>query len=91
MSKKKSDAEKFSFESAMERLEELVGSLESGDLTLEESLASFEEGIKLVRGCRDYLEGAKQRVEILLSEEGGPEGAPEIEPYEEDLDDEEED
>ncbi|MFO8059021.1 MAG: exodeoxyribonuclease VII small subunit [bacterium] len=87
MTKKKSDKQEFSFEPAMERLEELVGSLESGELSLEESLAAFEEGINLVRQCRDYLEGAKQRVEVLLSREGA-EGSPEIEPYEEDVEEE---
>ncbi len=88
MSKKKSEKKEFSFEPAMERLEELVGSLESGELSLEEGLAAFEEGIGLVRQCRDYLEGAKQRVEVLLDKEGS-DGSPEIESYEEDLEEDE--
>lgn len=75
------------FEAGLSRLEKIVAELESGKLTLEESLAEFEEGVKLARGCRDYLEAAKQRVEVLLGED--KEGKPLIEPFEEDVDDDE--
>ena len=78
----------FKFEESMERLEKIVKDLESGDLVLEESLVEFEEGVSLVKDCRDYLEGAKQKVEVLLGND--KDGQPIIEPYEEDVDDEEE-
>ncbi len=49
------------FEQAMARLEEITGNMESGKLTLDESIAAFEEGSKLVKYCREKLEayGAK--------------------------------
>ncbi len=59
------------FETALERLEEIVKELESGDLPLEQSLKLFEEGIKLSRICNKRLEDAERRVEILLKDKGG--------------------
>ena len=61
------------FEEALRELEELVESLEQGDLTLEESLARFERGVKLARECRDSLAAAEQRVQVLLADESGDE------------------
>jgi len=60
------------FEEAFERLEEIVKNLEKGDLTLEESLQVFEEGIRLYRFCSGKLDEAERKVEILLEDEGGP-------------------
>jgi exodeoxyribonuclease VII small subunit len=59
------------FEDAMERLEQIVEKLEGGDLTLEESLKIFEEGMKLVRFCSKKLEEAEQKVNLLVKESGG--------------------
>ena len=59
-----------SIEEALLRLQELVGQLESGELSLEDSLAAFEEGIQLSRICGQHLSEAEQRVEVLLEEEG---------------------
>jgi len=59
------------FEKSLEQLESLVERLESGDLSLEESLQTFEKGIKLTRSCQTALEEAEQRVEILLKNESG--------------------
>jgi exodeoxyribonuclease VII small subunit len=47
-------------------LEALVESLESGDLSLEESLKSFEQGIKVARECQTALKQAEQKVEVLM-------------------------
>jgi len=56
----------------MNELESLVEAMESGDLTLEESLQHFERGIKQVRGCQKALDEAEQKVKILLKDsEGG--------------------
>ena len=52
---------KQTFESAMERLEDIVAGLEGGNLSLEESLAAFEEAVGLVRFCNETLEKAKQK------------------------------
>jgi exodeoxyribonuclease VII small subunit len=54
------------FEKALEKLEEIVEGLESGDLPLEEALKKYEEGIKLARLCNKKLETAQKKVEILL-------------------------
>jgi len=78
----------FSFEASMERLEKIVAELESGDLTLEQSMNAFEEGVGLVKKCREFLEASRQRVEVLLGEEAGK---PVIEVYEEDVKEEQED
>ena len=57
------------FEEALERLEDIVRKMETGDMTLEESLKAFEEGIKLARLCSRRLDEAERRVEILLKQE----------------------
>jgi len=59
------------FEAAMERLECIVQSLESGDLPLDESLKVFEEGMQLVRFCTKKLDEAERKVSILLKESSG--------------------
>jgi exodeoxyribonuclease VII small subunit len=59
------------FEEALERLEAIVQKLESGDLSLEESLKSFEEGTKLAHFCNKKLEEAEQKVSILMKESNG--------------------
>ncbi|MDO8526382.1 MAG: exodeoxyribonuclease VII small subunit [Deltaproteobacteria bacterium] len=59
------------FETAVEKLEGIVRKLESGDLTLEESLKSFEEGIGLARVCEKLLQEAKGKVEQLIKKDAG--------------------
>ncbi|MEZ7860354.1 MAG: exodeoxyribonuclease VII small subunit [Porticoccaceae bacterium] len=54
------------FEQQLESLEALVESLESGDLSLEDSLTSFEQGIKVARDCQQALKQAEQKVEVLM-------------------------
>lgn len=63
-----------SFESALERLNDIVEHLESGELPLEESLRLFEEGVKLSRLAQARLDSAEKRVEELLGldENGNP-------------------
>ncbi|HFE48059.1 MAG TPA: exodeoxyribonuclease VII small subunit [Chromatiaceae bacterium] len=65
-----------SFEEAIAELETLVEQLESGELTLDESLQTFEKGIALTRVTQQALETAEQKVRILsepLSEDSEPE------------------
>jgi exodeoxyribonuclease VII small subunit len=57
------------FEEALGRLEDIVKKMEAGDMTLEESLKAFEEGIKLARLCSRRLDEAERRVEVLLKQE----------------------
>lgn len=67
--KKKADGE-LDLESALEKLELLVESLERGDLSLEESLKAFENGIKLTRQCQETLASAEQKVQLLIEQNG---------------------
>lgn len=59
-----------SFEAALERLESLVAGLEDGELSLEEALAGFEEGVRLSRRLAEQLGDAERRIE-RLTQEGG--------------------
>jgi len=59
------------FETAMTELEELVAQIETGNLSLEESLKQFEQGIKLSRTCQKALTEAEQRVKILTDSLNG--------------------
>ena len=58
------------FEKALEQLEGIVEDLESGDLSLENSLKSFEKGIKLARQCQEQLSKAELQVQKLIEENG---------------------
>ena len=55
------------FEKKLERLEKIVNQMESGDLNLEESLKSFEEGVRISRECHKELDEAEQKVQLLLN------------------------
>ena len=60
----------FAFEQSLAELETLVRKMESGDMSLEASLAAFEQGIKLTRDCQTALSDAEQKVQQLLCENG---------------------
>ncbi|MEE4249054.1 MAG: exodeoxyribonuclease VII small subunit [Alcanivoracaceae bacterium] len=57
-------------EQSLNTLEALVERMESGELSLEESLKAFEEGVKLTRECQQALRSAEQKVRILLAADG---------------------
>ena len=61
------------FEEALEKLERIVREMETGELPLDQSLKSFEEGIKLIRFCSTRLEETQRRVEQLMAREDGVE------------------
>jgi len=54
------------FEKSLDELEQLVARMEHGDLSLDESLNSFERGVSLYRNCQSALEQAELRVRLLL-------------------------
>ena len=60
----------YPFEQSLGKLEQLVERMEEGDLSLEESLKTFEEGIKLTRQCQQALVKAEQKVKLLIEENG---------------------
>jgi exodeoxyribonuclease VII small subunit len=64
------------FDQILVRLREVVQRLESGELSLEQSLAVYEEGVALARKGQQLLASAEKRVEILLSVSGGVEVVP---------------
>ncbi len=59
------------FDQLLARLREVVARLESGELSLEQSLVVYEEGVQLARRGQQLLAGAEKRVEILVSAAGG--------------------
>jgi len=63
-------------EESLDNLEALVERMESGEMTLEESLRAFEEGVKLTRQCQQALSRAEQKVQILLEQAPDAEPAP---------------
>lgn len=65
-----SEPEVLGFEEALKRLTAIVERLESGDLSLEQSLALFEEGTRLSRSSQAQLDAAEKRVEQLLAVDG---------------------
>lgn len=68
------------FEKSLTRLEEVVKRLESTDLSLDEAMKLFEEGVKLSRDCQKQLEEAEGKVEILLRKADGKIAAQPFEP-----------
>ena len=67
MPKKKTTA---LFEDSLAELEQLVSQLEQGDISLEESLKSFERGVTLTRICQKSLQEAEQKVQVLIEKNG---------------------
>ncbi len=67
---------KFDFNKGLSQLEEIIGKMESGDLSLEESLKYFEKGIKLHRQCHSALSSAEQRISVLSEEDNYTEDNP---------------
>ena len=61
----KKPAPEANFERAMKRLEEIVEQMESGELSLEDLIVRYEEGMKLVKVCQERLASAEQRIEII--------------------------
>lgn len=59
------------FEEAMCALDEAVSKLESGSLTLDESLATFEEAVKLIKVCNEKINSAEQKVKMLIQNADG--------------------
>lgn len=66
----------FDFERSLTELERIVQRLEGSDLSLEESLKAFEQGVALTRSCQQALANAEQRVQLLVEENGGSQARP---------------
>lgn len=59
------------FEKALQRLETIVTELEQGELSLDDSLRIFEEGVKLSKTCLKMLDEAERKIEILVKDKDG--------------------
>jgi exodeoxyribonuclease VII small subunit len=68
------------FEASLNELEKIVHQLEEGDLSLEESLKLFEQGVKLSRECQQRLAQAERRIEVLLKDADGNPALESLEP-----------
>lgn len=77
----KTDSEAPDFETALSKLESIVTKMEAGELTLEQALKHFEQGIALARECQQALGKAEQRIQALIAENNQP-----LEPSNEGLD-----
>lgn len=64
------------FEESIQKLEKIVRQLENGELSLEDSLKAFEEGIKLTRNCEKVLKQAKGKVEKLVQSDSAQQPTP---------------
>jgi len=84
----KKDQQTRKFEAALEELEQVVEQLESGDLSLEDSLAAFEKGVGLVKLCNEKLTEVEKKVELLVKDK---EGKLQLKPFAPGAEDEEED
>lgn len=63
-------SEKINFEEAMKQLENIANELEKGDLTLDESVSKFEDGMKLSKKCNDFLDSAEKKITMLINDNG---------------------
>ncbi|NLF30886.1 MAG: exodeoxyribonuclease VII small subunit [Planctomycetes bacterium] len=61
--------QKVTFEQALESLEQIVASIESGEIGLEESIVKYAEGIKLIKHCRGVLDAAEKKIQLLTAED----------------------
>lgn len=71
-------SKKITFEAAMERLEQIVRTMERGDAQLDESLKLFQEGTELVRNCSKMLEEAELQIKKVMT---APDGTPVLEDF----------
>ena len=68
------------FERAMDRLEKIVDQMESGELSLEDLIVRYEEGMNLVKVCQERLASAEQKIEIIARNNAGKPEVKEFEP-----------
>ena len=64
----KADEKKKSYEEALGELERIVEEVEQGKIGLEESIAKYEEGMKLIKHCRGMLDAAEKKIEVISKE-----------------------
>jgi exodeoxyribonuclease VII small subunit len=75
------ETQKPAFEAALEQLQATVKKLEGGELSLEQALGCFEDGVRLSKVCQEHLSAAEQRVEVLMKGTGTAGVPPETRPF----------
>ena len=68
---KKQEKTSVDFESALEKLEKIVEAMESEELSLDDSLKKYQEGIELIRLCSEKLQAAEKKIEVVVKEQEG--------------------
>lgn len=68
---KQASKQKLSFEQALATLEEIVSAIEDGDVSLEQSIEKYAEGVTLIKQCRTILDAAEKKIQILSKDMGG--------------------
>lgn len=76
------NSKNLTFESSMQRLEQIVRAMEKGDVELEESLQLFQEGTELIKNCGKLLENAQLQIKKIVA---GPDGTPQEEAFVDEL------
>ena len=71
MAKQPSKQHKLTFEQALTKLEGIVSAIEDGDVSLEQSIEEYAEGIKLIKQCRTILDDAEKKIQVLSKGIGG--------------------
>jgi exodeoxyribonuclease VII small subunit len=69
--KNKDDVSKLGFEESIVRLKTIVGLIEQGEIPLQDSLEKYEQGMLLIKHCRDILQRAEKRIEKITKEQSG--------------------
>ena len=71
MTKDAKEKEKLTFEQALAKLEEIVSAIEEGEVPLEQSIEKYADGVELVKQCRQILDRAEKKIQLLGRGEGG--------------------
>jgi len=64
------EQEKMTFEQALGRLEKIVSEIETGKISLEQSIEKYAEGVALIKQCRSILEAAEKKIQLLSKDQG---------------------
>ncbi len=78
--KNKDDVGKLGFEDSIQRLKTIVEKIEQGEIPLQDSLEQYEQGMLLIKHCRDILQKAEKRIEKITKDQSGDTPAAEPEP-----------
>jgi exodeoxyribonuclease VII small subunit len=64
------EQEKLTFEEALGRLEKIVSQIETGKVSLEQSIEKYAEGVALIKQCRSILDSAEKKIQLLAKDQG---------------------